>query len=54
MEIDIDDVIKLNDGEFYSVTGVIHDDELVYFYQGDNEVSVSFSKIDTLYKPQSS
>ncbi len=52
MEIDTNDVIKLNDGDIYEVTGVIHDDKLVYFYQGGNEVSISFSEIDTLYKPQ--
>ena len=37
----------------YEVTGVIHDDAKVYFYQGDNEVFVFFSQIDTLYKPES-
>ena len=52
MVVDVGDVIKLNDGDIYEVTGVISDREQVYFYQGGNEVSVSFSEIDTLYKAQ--
>ena len=50
--VDVGDVIKLNDGGIYEVTGVISDREQVFFYQGDNEASVSFSEIDTLYKAQ--
>ena len=52
MVVDVEDVIKLNDGDIYEVTGVISDREQVYFYQGGNEVSVSFSEIDALYKVQ--
>ena len=52
MNIDVGDVIKFSDGDIYEVTGVISDWEKVYFYQGGNEVSVSFAEVDTLYKPQ--
>ena len=50
-DIDIGDVVLLKDGDIYQVTGVIHDNEMVYFYQGGNEVCTSFDDIDTLFKP---
>ncbi len=51
-DIDIGDVVKLNDGDIYEVTGVIHDEGKVYFFQGESKVFVFFSQIDKLYKPE--
>lgn len=51
-DIDINDVVLLNDGDLHVVTGVVHNDRVVYFYQGGNEVKVSFDSIDTLYKQE--
>lgn len=53
MEFEIGDIFETHSGELWRVSGVIHDDELVYSYDADDpadELEFSFKEVGNIYR----
>ena len=50
MTFEIDDIFETRDGKLWRVSGVVHDDHLVYAYDDDlNELEFSFNEVVTCW-----
>jgi hypothetical protein len=50
MEFEIDDIFETHNGQLWRVSSVIHDLELVWAFDDDEELEFNFSEVATHWK----